>query len=156
MKTINQYIIEKFKINSKNISKSYKFKSHITDNPYEFNGVNFIIGSADFKKSRIAILIEYANKIIKDDLLESNEDIDFVKNWIKRAKEAYKYESSKEFEELCNGERPYFCNAKFTYDLIQYGLNDPNITIPRKQKLEKMIREYWYNVEKHKDEMNWY
>jgi len=165
MKQLNQYIIEKFKINSKNVNKPYKFKSHITNKPYKFNDVNWIVSSGTFKPMRFSILIEYAKEIIDLNLLNNNEDLEYCKEWLQRAKKAYKNNNvnglgwnseQAEFTWLCNGVKPTFGNAKFTYDLIQYGLSKPDITKPRKQKLEKMIRDFWDKVEEHKDKMNWY
>ena len=97
-------------------------------------------------------------------LLDNEEDIDFVKSWLDRANKAYKnsyvngFKSNsegKEFEWLCNGEKYTFGNAKFTYDLLQYALTKNDLTIPRKQKIEKILKEY-SEVEKNKNNMNWY
>lgn len=165
MKQLKDIIIEKLKLDKDFKISEFKFKSHITNNPIEFKDNNYIIDSGDFKPMRFAILLEYANEIIKENLLENSEDIKFVKEWIKICKKAYKENyvngfntNSKwsEFTWLCNGEKPTFGNAKFTYDLLQYALTKDNITKPRKQKVEKMIREFWSIVETNKDKMNWY
>lgn len=158
-------ISEVLKINSKSKVSTFEFKSHITDNPYEFKNYNSIVPSGTFKPMRFSILIEYAKEILKLNLLEDKKDIEFCEEWLKRAKKAYKdnyvdgfgcNSKGDEFDWLCNGENPTFGNAKFTYDLIQYGLHKTDTTKPRKQKLEKMIRDFWNIVEDHKNEMNWY
>lgn len=168
MKQLKEYILESFKINSKtinNIKSSFDFESHITNKPYKFKDVNWIVPSGTFKPLRFSILIEYAKEVIDLNLLENQKDIDFCKEWLQRAKKAYKNNSvnglgwnseQAEFTSLCNGEEPTFGNAKFTYDLIQYGLSKSDITIPRRKKLEKMIRDFWDKVDDHKNEMNWY
>jgi hypothetical protein len=165
MKQLSKHIFEALKINSKSKVSTFEFKSHITDTPIEFKNSNYIVGSGDFKPMRFSILIEYAKEILKLNLLEDKKDIEFCEEWLKRAKKAYKdnyvngfnHNSEwKEFTWLCNGEDPTFGNAKFTYDLIQYGLHKTDTTKPRKQKLEKMIRDFWDKVDDHKNEMNWY
>ena len=164
MKQLNQFIYEKLKINKDTKVKKYDFNSHITDKPYEFKS-SWVVPSATFKPMRFSILIEYAKEIIDKDLLDNDEDLEYCKEWLRRAKKAYKNNyidsfghnsEGKEFIILCNGDKPTFGNAKFTYDLIQYGLSKQDTTKPRKQKLEKMIRDFWSDVESHKDEMNWY
>lgn len=162
MKSLKDIILEKLVINKNTKVDTYKFKSHITDNPEEFKDNNWIIDSYDWKKNRISILIEYAKECLQ--LLDNKEDIDFVKSWLDRANKAYKnnYSNSfnnnsegKEFQWLCNGEKYTFGNAKFTYDLLQYALSKNDLTIPRKQKIEKILKGY-SKVEKNKDNMNWY
>ena len=164
MKNLKE-IIEGLKVNSKSKIIFNLFKSHITDDPAEFKDSNYIVGSGDFKPMRFFILLEYANEIIKENLLKNSEDIEFVKEWIKRCDKAYKRNSvngfnhNSEWEEftwLCNGKKYTFGNAKFTYDLLQYALTKPDITKPRKQKVEKMLRDFWSIVEANKDKMNWY
>lgn len=163
MKNLKDIISEKLIINKNTKINKYEFKSQITNNPEEFKDVNRIIDSWDWKKSRIYILIEYAKECIQ--LLNNKEDIDFVKSWLDRANKAYKnnyvngFKSNsegKEFEWLCNGKKYTFGNAKFTYDLLQYALTKNDLTTPRKQKIEKILKEYYSEVEKNKDNMNWY
>ena len=167
MQNINNFISEKLKVNSQSKinNNDFKFRSHITNNPKKWLDVNWIIGSGEFKPMRFAILIEYADEILKNNLLDNEEDIEFVKNWLERAKKAYKKNrvdgfgwnsEIREFTWLCNGEQPTFGNAKFTYDLLQYALTKSDITKPRKQKVEKMLRDFLYNFENNKDKMNWY
>jgi hypothetical protein len=167
MKQLTQYIQEKLQITKDSKVKNYQdiLKSHITNNPYEFQNANWIVPSGNFKPMRFSILIEYANEILKLNLLKDQEDINFCQNWLRKAREAYKknrvnslgWNSQQlEFISLCNGKDPNFGNAKFTYDLLQYGLSKSDTTIPRRKKLEKMVREFWYEVDKHKNEMNWY
>lgn len=167
MKNLNNYIIEKFKIN-KNTQipeqLDFEFVSHVTDNPDEIK-MNYIVRSYGWVPNRIAILIEYAKECLN--LLEDPKDIEFVKDWLYKAKDAYKHNNKNnylggrnsrgaDFEWLCNGEKYTFGNAKFTYDLLQYALTKPNLTIPRRQKIEKLLRDEYQTVEKHKDQMNWY
>ena len=165
MEHLKDIIIEKLRLGKNTNLKQFEFKSHITNKPYIFENFNRIVPSNSFKPMRFSILIEYAQEIINLDLLDNQEDIDFCNEWIKRAKAAYKNNSinslgwnsqANEFDWLCNGEEPTFGNAKFTYDLIQYGLSKSDTTKPRKQKLEKMIRDFWNIVDEHKNEMNWY
>lgn len=164
MKLINNYLTEKLHLNKDiGLEENFQFDSHVTNNPIEIK-MNYIVGSYDWKPSRIAILIEYAKDCLN--LLEDPKDIEFVKDWLYKAKDAYKHNNKsyigggnsrgKDFAWLCNGEKYTFGNAKFTYDLLQYALTKPNLTIPRRQKIEKILRDNYNTVEKHKDEMNWY
>ena len=156
MKQLNTYITEKLVIGKNIIHKKPKlFQSNITNNPHKFENSNYIVGSYHFKKNRIAILLEYANEVLKKGLIDP-KDIEFVQTWINTAKQAYKIEDKHEFLKICNGTKPYFGYAKFTYDLLKYALTKPDITIPRKQKVEKMLKEEYDKVEHHVDEMNWY
>lgn len=155
MKQLNTYITEKLVIGKNIIHKKPKlFQSHITDNPYKF-GSTWTVNSGHFKKNRIAILLEYAQEVLSKKLIDP-QDQNFVQSWINRAKLAYKNPSYEEFRWLCNGYVPYLGNAKFTYDLLKYALTKPDITIPRKQKVEKMLKEEYFEVEGHNHEMNWY
>jgi hypothetical protein len=167
MKDLKQIIQEKLKITKDSKINNYDdiLVSHTTNNPHKFENVNWIVSSGTFKPMRFNILIEYADEILKSDLLKNKKDIDFCKEWLQRAKKAYRNNKvsglgwnseQAEFTWLCNGEEPTFGNAKFTYDLIQYGLSQDDITTPRKKRLEKMIRDFWYKVNEHKNEMNWY
>lgn len=156
MKQLNSYINEKLVIGKNIIHKKPKlFQSHITDNPHQFENSNYIVGSYHFKKNRIAILLEYGNEVLKKGLIDP-KDIEFVQTWINIAKQAYKNEDKNGFLKICNGAKPYFGYAKFTYDLLKYALTKPDITIPRKQKVEKLLKEEYNKVEQHADEMNWY
>lgn len=73
-------------------------------------------------------------------LLRNPQDINFCENWLRKAEYAYnnyidiyqRNSKAKEFLWLCNGDTPTLGNAKFTYDLIQYGLSKSNTTKPRR------------------------
>ena len=178
MKNISHYIVEKFRLNKDmlDMPNGFEIKSQVTHTPFDFDKesqqkrgctLRRIVPGHSFKPARIYILIEYAKEILKNNLLTDAKDKAFVENWLARANEAYRknrvdglgYNSEGgEFDWLCNGDAPYFGNAKFTYDLLQYALSkdNPPITKPRKQKVEKMLRQWWADVADHKDEMNWY
>ena len=164
MKAINEYLSNKI-VNSPNMF-DFELNSYVTDNPIELDGN--MVYSYDWKPNRISIFIEYVTEILKEQLLTNEFDIDFVKHWLTLAKNAYNRvfvgfpkdrkidNQQKAFMYLFNGEKPYYGYAKFTYDVIKYALQKPNLTKPRKQKLEKMLRECYQDVETNKDKMNWY
>lgn len=143
-----------------------ELNSHVTDNPIKLDGN--MVYSYDWKPNRISIFIEYVTEILKEQLLTNPFDIDFAKHWLTLAKDAYKRifarfpkdrkidDQQQAFMYLFNGDKPYYGYAKFTYDVIKYALQKPNLTTPRRQKLEKMLRECYQDVETNKDKMNWY
>ena len=159
MRSIVNYIL------NESHNTSYELKSHITDSPKKFNS-DFIVNSAEWIQSRFPILLKYAKEISnkRKHILTDSQDIEFVNKWVLRCSTAYeKNETGKtsntqadEFLYLCNGEKPYFGNAKFTYDLLQYALTRDDLTKPARQKIQKLLREYYSEVDKHKNEMNWY
>lgn len=159
MQSITDYILKE------SIEPKYEFNSHVTDSPKKFSG-EFIVDSAEWIQSRFPILFKYAREISnkRKPLLQNNKDIEFVKKWILRCETAYERNEtgktpntqSKEFLWACNGETPYFGNAKFTYDLLQYALTKTDLTKPVRQKIEKILREYYKVVEENKNDMNWY
>ena len=159
MKTILEYLLSK---NTK--VSNYKFYPHITDNPKEFNDYNFIVDAGSWKPARVTLFVNIVKEIL-DNVSLSNEEEDFIKEWLKRAKIVAKksyvnaFGSNNMWEELnwlFSGEKFTFGNAKFTYDVIQYALKRSKLTIPQRQKFEKILREFYDIVEEYKDEMNWY
>lgn len=159
MKTFLEYLLSK---NTK--LSNYKFYSNITDNPKEFNGYNFIVDAGNWKPARVTLFVNIVKEILNEVLL-SNEDKKFMENWLEKAKYVAKHSYIgsfgsnnmwKELNWLFSGEKFTFGNAKFTYDVIQYALKRSNLTIPQKQKFEKILKEFYKMVEEYKDEMNWY
>ena len=43
--------------------------------------------------------------------------------------------------QVMNGQKPHFQRAKCIYDICMWALKSPNITIPRKKKLNKILKE---------------
>jgi hypothetical protein len=166
MNTLNQYIIEKLHLN-KDVKTNDFFISHITDNPHDFSKqYNYLLSSDEWKKNRYAILLEYVSEILKENLLTDKDDIEFVKKFDDDLAKIYAtcytdgfgYLKARGYDlvEFMNGPKPYFGTAKFVYDVLNYALSKDNLTIPRRQKIEKWLRESFYKVEKYKNEMNWY
>lgn len=169
MRQITEYLSNKI-VNSQIMIDS-ELNSQVTNNPIEITDKSYMVYSYNWKQNRISIFIEYVTEILKKELLTNEYDIDFAKHWLTLAKDAYNRiyvrfpkdrnidkidNQQKAFMYLFNGYRPYFGYAKFTFDVLKYALSKPNLTKPRKQKLEKMLRECYQDVETNKDSMNWY
>lgn len=165
MKTITEFLSTKVE----KVLKHFEFNSQVTNNPIEFTSKSRVVFSNWWKLSRVSIFIEYVTEILKEQLLTDESDIDFAKHWLTLAKDAYKHiyarfpkvrnmymNESEALTYLFNGDRPYFGYAKFTYDVIRYALQKPNLTVPRRQKLEKILRECYQDVIENEDKMNWY
>ena len=166
MKVISNYILEKLHLTKDINSGKYVFKSHITDNPHKFKNYNYLLSGSEWKKNRYAILTEYVGEIVNDGLL-AGDDLKFAEKFLKDLKKIYKTCYTNEFGYLVapdyditdciNGEKPYFGTAKFIYDVLNYALTKKDLTTPRRQKIEKWLNSFTFeDVEKHKDEMNWY
>ena len=163
MKTITEFLSTKVE----KVPERFELNSYVTDNPIEINEP-WLVNSYYWKPSRVSIFIEYVTEILKEQLLTNEFDIDFVKHWLTLAKDAYKRiyvrfpkdqkidDQDEAFKYLFNGEQPRFGYAKFTYDVLRYALQKPDLTIPRRQKLEKILRDGYQDVVENENKMNWY
>ena len=162
MRPIYEYLLNKS--NAKDIGNEKTLISKVTDNPKEFTGYNYLVNAQGWKAARVRLFVPVVKEMLSKGVFEKH-DLDFVKKWFSRLKEWAKYAvdsswySGKDREELLwifNGDEHTFGNAKLTYDIIKYALENLELTIPQKTKFEKILREYYQTVEQYKDEMNWY
>ena len=134
MKYINQFINEKLIINKETKINTVENKE-------------YIISTKNWIRSRIAIIIDiiknYKNKNRKS---FSKDQIKFM-NDLSIKLEMYwsshqDVENDPELIKLLNGEAPEHKNLKLIYDAIIWTLNNDNsCTVPRRKKLENILKE---------------
>ena len=125
MKSINNYIIEKFKLNSKNMP-TYSFKHIDKKDIKPFWGYNWILNSDYFNNAKI--LLEYA---LNNLILSDNEE-KFIEEFYKDIKDYENHPSRKTTEdyqqktEILNGKRNngYYQRPKCLYDICKYIDNE--------------------------------
>ena len=143
MKNINTYIIEKILINKDTIIDNNKsIKSTVdTTYPNEYMGVNFLFDSQNWPNGHFTFIMEYVKKVLDETNLNEKERkfVEDIYNEFKELKKKH-WGSYQEKTDLINGEKPKFERAKFFYDMFNWVLKTQDLTIPRKQKINKIMR----------------
>ena len=144
MKNLKEIIFERLHItkNSK-ITKECQFKSEVDRQyPNTYKGMNFVINSQDWPYGHFTFTMDYVKEVLETwDLNEDERE--FVQNiyneFKKLKKYGFQYCNYKTKTLLINGEAPEFHRAKFFYDMFNWVLNTKKLTIPRKQKIDKIM-----------------
>lgn len=138
MKDISNYILEKFKLNSKNI-RQYSFKHIDKEDIKPFWGYNWILNTDYFDNAKI--LLEYA----LDNLELRIEEEEFIEDFKKDIEEYQSNPSRKTTEdyqqktEILNGKtnNGYYQRPKCLYDICKYIIDNEDFDNNSLKKLNK-------------------
>lgn len=137
MKNLQTVLIEKLHID-KNVKLVKLTFPDSESNHGTINGMNWIL-SPGMPDGHYTFFADYIKKILKTCVLSDNQR-NFLENFLSDLKNI-KYQDWSYKCTVINGKAPYFQRAKCIGDICQWALKDPKITIPRKNKLNKLLRE---------------
>ena len=143
MKSLNNYINEKFQVPKNYVSDDSDVIKTDTDTSYpnEYKGVNFIFDSQSWPNGHFTFTMEYVKEVLnKCDLNDKEEKFvqSIYDDFVKLKKRSWGSPTDK--SDLINGDYPKFERAKFFYDMFNWVLRTHELTIPRKQKINKIMR----------------
>lgn len=123
---------------------------------YEFKNYNWVIPGDSWNSGRITFMADYAKKLLKENKFKFDDKQQlFIARFINDMR-SLKYASVGEITEKINGPKPYFKRIRFIYDICNWALKTQNPTIPRENKLKKILREIKQSqAGDHIDEMSW-
>lgn len=115
----------------------------------KIDGVNWLIHTGNWPSGRFTFLREYAQQYLKDNTNLKPEQKELIEDYINGLK------SGNNTMNTINGESPYFENFKFTYDLCKWAIENTEVTKPRAQKINKIIKELEESSRGKLDSMEW-
>lgn len=157
MKSINNYINEAL------IKKDTQLKLNnledftvVLPSSYEYNDYNWVLSGDSWNSGRITFMADYAKTLLKENKFKFNEEQQLFINRFINDMKSLKWASVGEITEKINGSKPYFKRVRFIYDICNWALKTQNPTIPRTNKLNKILREISQSTAgDHIDEMSW-
>lgn len=140
MKNLKSILFEKLVINKNigNVQKNNLTFPNSENNKGTIENRNWIL-DADFPDGHFTFFKDYIKEILKTCVL-TNSQKEFLEEFLDDIKDLKNKPLARAMQ-VMNGQKPHFQRAKCIYDICMWALKNPNITVPRKNKLNKILRE---------------